>query len=131
DRSNPEEQAEGKGQAGPDPGNEEESQPMPSPVVHAGSDSKHIDLVWLMSHHNLHLSKWMKGLLQRLIQRFKTISSSLLKNSDKPSEADNDKATAETKAKSMVSVTIQQDMSSIPPMKIPTIDLTSRLESPK
>nr|GEW67406.1 hypothetical protein [Tanacetum cinerariifolium] len=32
---------------------------------------------------------------------------------------------------SMVSVTIQQDMSSIPPMTSPTIDLTSRPESPK
>nr|GFC18777.1 hypothetical protein [Tanacetum cinerariifolium] len=50
---------------------------------------------------------------------------------DKPSKADNDKATAETKAKSMVSVTIQQDMSSIPPMTTLIIDLTSRPESPK
>nr|GFD22231.1 hypothetical protein [Tanacetum cinerariifolium] len=32
---------------------------------------------------------------------------------------------------SMVSVTIQQDMSSIPPMTSPIIDLTSRPESPK
>nr|GEU52690.1 hypothetical protein [Tanacetum cinerariifolium] len=50
---------------------------------------------------------------------------------DKPSEADNDKATAETKVESMVFVTIQQDMSSIPPMMSPIIDLTSRPESPK
>nr|GEX97900.1 monodehydroascorbate reductase [Tanacetum cinerariifolium] len=46
-------------------------------------------------------------------------------------EADNDKATAETEAESMVSVTIQQDTSLIPPMTIPIIDLTLRLESPK
>nr|GEY75892.1 hypothetical protein [Tanacetum cinerariifolium] len=32
------------GQAGPDPGNAETSQPMPSHVVHAGSDREHIDL---------------------------------------------------------------------------------------
>nr|GEV20166.1 Gag-Pol polyprotein [Tanacetum cinerariifolium] len=51
--------------------------------------------------------------------------------SDKPLKADNDKATAETKAESMVSVTIQQDTSSIPPMTKPIIDLTSRPESPK
>nr|GFA92458.1 hypothetical protein [Tanacetum cinerariifolium] len=50
---------------------------------------------------------------------------------DKPSKADNDKATAETEAESMVMVTIQQDMSSIPPMTTPTINLTSRPESPK
>nr|GEW74487.1 hypothetical protein [Tanacetum cinerariifolium] len=49
---------------------------------------------------------------------------------DKPSEADNEKTTAETKAESMVSVTIQQDTSSIPPMTTPIIDLTSRPDSP-
>nr|GEZ09197.1 E-beta-farnesene synthase [Tanacetum cinerariifolium] len=127
--SNPDEQPEG--QAGPDPSNAETSQPFPSPVVYAGSDREHMDLMLLMSQHNLHMSKWMKGSLQRLIRRFKRISSSRLKNSDKPSEADNDNATAETKAESMVSVTIQQDMSSIPSMTTPTIDLTSRPESPK
>nr|GEW03719.1 hypothetical protein [Tanacetum cinerariifolium] len=41
--SNPNELAEG--QAGPDPGNARaDKQPMPSPVVHAGSDREHIDL---------------------------------------------------------------------------------------
>nr|GFD13934.1 hypothetical protein [Tanacetum cinerariifolium] len=51
--------------------------------------------------------------------------------SNKPSDAKNDKANAETEVKSMVSVTIQQDMSSIPPMTSPIIDLTLRPESPK
>nr|GEU45168.1 hypothetical protein [Tanacetum cinerariifolium] len=51
--------------------------------------------------------------------------------SDKPSDADHDKADAESEVKSMVSVMIQQDMSSIPPMTSPIIDLTSRPESPK
>nr|GEU92759.1 retrovirus-related Pol polyprotein from transposon TNT 1-94 [Tanacetum cinerariifolium] len=50
---------------------------------------------------------------------------------DKPSEADNDKEIVETKAESMMPVTIQQDMSSIPPMTSPIVDLTSRPESPK
>nr|GEW81971.1 retrovirus-related Pol polyprotein from transposon TNT 1-94 [Tanacetum cinerariifolium] len=50
---------------------------------------------------------------------------------DKPSEADNGKTTAETEVESMVSVTIQQDMSSILPMTSPIIDLSSRPESPK
>nr|GEY19658.1 retrovirus-related Pol polyprotein from transposon TNT 1-94 [Tanacetum cinerariifolium] len=49
---------------------------------------------------------------------------------DKPSEANNEKTTAETKAESMVSVTIQQDTSLIPPMKTPIIDLTLRPDSP-
>nr|GEU68557.1 retrovirus-related Pol polyprotein from transposon TNT 1-94 [Tanacetum cinerariifolium] len=50
---------------------------------------------------------------------------------DKPSKVDNDKATAETEVESKVSVTIQQDMSSIPSMTSPIIDLTLRPESPK
>nr|GEW76147.1 retrovirus-related Pol polyprotein from transposon TNT 1-94 [Tanacetum cinerariifolium] len=71
------------------------------------------------------------GTLSSLQHLSKDISFGDLFFSDKPSEADNDKATAETEVESMVSVTIQQDMSSIPPMTSPIIDLTSRPESPK
>ncbi|GJS76969.1 hypothetical protein Tco_0726850 [Tanacetum coccineum] len=49
---------------------------------------------------------------------------------DKPSEADNEKTTADTEAESMVSVTIQQDTSITPPMTSPVIDLASRPDSP-
>nr|GEW26034.1 hypothetical protein [Tanacetum cinerariifolium] len=49
---------------------------------------------------------------------------------DKPSEADNEKTTAETKAELMVSITIQQDTSAIPPMITLVIDLTSKPDSP-
>ncbi|GJU71398.1 hypothetical protein Tco_1262803 [Tanacetum coccineum] len=49
---------------------------------------------------------------------------------DKPFEADNEKTTADTEAESMVSVTIQQDTSIIPPMTSPVIDLVSRPDSP-
>ncbi|GJT92202.1 hypothetical protein Tco_1081047 [Tanacetum coccineum] len=49
---------------------------------------------------------------------------------DKPSEADNEETTADTEAESMVSVTIQQDTSIIPPMTSPVIDLVSRPDSP-
>nr|GEV33982.1 hypothetical protein [Tanacetum cinerariifolium] len=49
---------------------------------------------------------------------------------DKPSEAENAKTTVETETESMVSVTIQQDTSAIPPMTTPIIDLTSRPDSP-
>nr|GEW96912.1 hypothetical protein [Tanacetum cinerariifolium] len=71
------------------------------------------------------------GTLSSLQHLSKDISFGDLFFSDKPSEADNDKATAETEVESMVSVTIQQDMSSIPSMTSPIIDLTSRPESPK
>nr|GEV30356.1 hypothetical protein [Tanacetum cinerariifolium] len=99
-RSNPDEQVEG--QAGPDPVNVEASQPIPSYVVHAGSDHEHIDLDVADVSTQPPPEQMDEGLLQRLIRRFKRNSSSRLKNSDKPSKADNDKATAETKAESMI-----------------------------
>ncbi|GKA94948.1 hypothetical protein Tco_0816986, partial [Tanacetum coccineum] len=49
---------------------------------------------------------------------------------DKPSEADNEKTTTDTKAESMVSVTIQQDTSIIPPMTSPVIGPVPRPDSP-
>ncbi|GJY27869.1 putative reverse transcriptase domain-containing protein, partial [Tanacetum coccineum] len=49
---------------------------------------------------------------------------------DKPSNAENEKTTAETKVESMVSVTIHQDTSAIPPMTSQVIDLISRTDSP-
>nr|GEV65538.1 integrase, catalytic region, zinc finger, CCHC-type, peptidase aspartic, catalytic [Tanacetum cinerariifolium] len=70
------------------------------------------------------------GTLSSLQHLTKDLSFGDLFLNDKPSEADNEKTTTETEAKSMVSVTIQQDTSSIPPMTTPVIDLTSRPESP-
>nr|GFC96945.1 hypothetical protein [Tanacetum cinerariifolium] len=88
-------------------------------VVHAGSDREHIDLDVADVSPQPSTKKMDEGLLQWLTR------------SDKPSDADNDKANAKTEVESMVSVPIQQDMSSIPPMTSPIIDLTSRPESPK
>nr|GEW28041.1 hypothetical protein [Tanacetum cinerariifolium] len=110
-RSNPDEKAKCEGQAGPDPGDAEESQPMPSIVVHARLDRKHMDLDVADVSPKAPPEQMDEG--------------------NNPLESDNDKATTEIEAELMVSVTIQQDMSSIPPMTKPTIDLTSRPESPK
>nr|GEZ69062.1 histone deacetylase 14 [Tanacetum cinerariifolium] len=71
------------------------------------------------------------GTLSSLQHLSKDISFGDLFFSDKPSKADNGKTTTKTEVESMVSVTIQQDMSSIPPMTSPIIDLSSRPESPK
>ncbi|GJX49290.1 hypothetical protein Tco_0276135 [Tanacetum coccineum] len=49
---------------------------------------------------------------------------------DKPSEANNEKTTADTEAESMVSVTIHQDTSAIPPMTSPVMDLVYVPDSP-
>nr|GFA06194.1 hypothetical protein [Tanacetum cinerariifolium] len=136
--SNPDEQAESKGQAGPDPGNAKESQPMPCLVVHAGSDREHMDLdvqenlkLTVEEHVLLEEPASSSGTLSSLQHLTKDLSFGDLFFSDKPLKADNDKATVETEVESMVSVTIQQDMYSIPPMTSPIINLTSRPESPK
>nr|GFA30903.1 histone deacetylase 14 [Tanacetum cinerariifolium] len=70
------------------------------------------------------------GTLSSLQHLAKDLSFGDLFFNDKPSEADNEKTTTETKAESMVSVIIQQDTSRIPPMTTPIIDLTSRPNSP-
>nr|GFD35898.1 hypothetical protein [Tanacetum cinerariifolium] len=49
---------------------------------------------------------------------------------DKPTEADNEKTTTETEVESLVSVTIQQDTSPIPPMTSPEINITATSDSP-
>nr|GEW76382.1 hypothetical protein [Tanacetum cinerariifolium] len=96
---------------GPYPDNAEASQPMPSHVVDAGSDREHIDLYVADVSTQTPPEQMDEG--------------------DKPSEANNDKETVETEAELMVSVMIQQDMSSILPMTTSIIDLTSKPESPK
>nr|GFA12081.1 E-beta-farnesene synthase [Tanacetum cinerariifolium] len=129
---NPDEQAEC--QAGPDPGNVEASQPLPNHVVHAGSDLEHMDLdvADVLTHpHPKQMDEGSSGTLSSLQHLTKDLSFGDLFFCNKPSEANNDKATAETEAESMASVTIQQDTSLIPPMTTPIIDLTSRPESPK
>nr|GEV77308.1 hypothetical protein [Tanacetum cinerariifolium] len=132
-----------KGQAGPDPGNAgAEVQSIPSPVVYAGSDREHMDFdaagvspqpsteqlderftvtAYPKVQENLKLTVEEQVLLEDPSSSLGTLSLN----------ADNDKGNAETEVESMVSVTIQQDMSLIPPMTSPIIDLTSRPESPK
>nr|GEX83738.1 hypothetical protein [Tanacetum cinerariifolium] len=70
------------------------------------------------------------GTLSYLQHLTKDLSFGDLFFNDKPSEADNEKTTTETKVKSMVSITIQQDTSAIPPKITPIVDLTSRTNSP-
>nr|GFC13079.1 hypothetical protein [Tanacetum cinerariifolium] len=119
---NPGEQDEG--QAGPNPGDTAASQPQSSPVVHAGPNLKHTDFE--AADENLKLTVEEQVILEE------PASSSFgdLFFNDKPSEADNEKTTAEIEAESTGFVIIQQDTSAIPPMITPVIDLTSRPDSP-
>nr|GEU39767.1 retrovirus-related Pol polyprotein from transposon TNT 1-94 [Tanacetum cinerariifolium] len=109
-RSNPEEIFEG--QAGPDPGNARaDEHSILSLVVHAGSDREHVDLDVADVSPQPSTEQLDEGFTATAYPKVK----------------ENLKLAVE----SMVSVTIQKDMSYIPPMTSPIIDLTSRPESPK
>ncbi|GJS11661.1 retrovirus-related pol polyprotein from transposon TNT 1-94 [Tanacetum coccineum] len=105
-----------EGQAGPNPDDVAKSQPLPTPSVLAGPNLEHSDL-----YRTVVLS------LQHLAKDFSFGDQFL---NDKPSEADNEKTTADTEAESMVSVTVQQDTSVIPPMTSPVISPVPRSDSP-
>ncbi|GJW29623.1 hypothetical protein Tco_0046498 [Tanacetum coccineum] len=133
-----------EGQAGPDPGiqdkakhatnsnpdNVAESQPLSTPGVHAGPNLEHTyaEATDATSHHKTRqLAEELLSSLQHLAKDFSFGDQFF---NDKPSKADNEKTTADTEAESMVSVTIHQDTSAIPPMTSPVIDLVSRPDSP-
>nr|GEX08460.1 hypothetical protein [Tanacetum cinerariifolium] len=130
--------AQDKGQAGPNPADVAASQPQSSHVVHAGPNLKHTDLEATDENLKLMVEEQMileepassTGTLSSLQYLTKDLSFGDLFFNDKPSEANNEKGTTETKAESMVSVIIQQDTSVIPPMTTPIIDFTSRPDSP-
>nr|GEW51658.1 retrovirus-related Pol polyprotein from transposon TNT 1-94 [Tanacetum cinerariifolium] len=106
------------GQAGSNPGDDAEPQPQSSHVVHARANLEHIDLE--ATDVILKESASSTGTLSSLQHLAKDFSLGDQFFNNKPSEAENEKTTTETEAKSMVSVTIQQDTSAIPPMTTPS-----------
>ncbi|GJS38969.1 hypothetical protein Tco_0564012 [Tanacetum coccineum] len=149
-----------EGQAGPNPGNDTVSQPQSTPVhaepnlehtnveaTDASSqpqpeqmDEGFTATVYPNVQENLKLTADEPVIPEEPASSTGTLSSlqHLAKDfsfgdqffNDKPSEADNEKTTADTEAESMVSVTIHQDTSAIPHMTSPVIDLVSRPDSP-
>nr|GEV50630.1 reverse transcriptase domain-containing protein [Tanacetum cinerariifolium] len=81
-----------------------------------------------MFTRSLVIKKWVED-LQLGVEKYSILLG--MSFNDKPSDANNDKANAETEVESMVSVTIQQDMSLIPLMTTSIIDITLRPKSPK
>nr|GEW02418.1 retrovirus-related Pol polyprotein from transposon TNT 1-94 [Tanacetum cinerariifolium] len=136
--------AQDEGQAGPNPGVQIEGQAgsnlgddaEPQPQSNEGFTATAYPNV----HENLKLTVIEQVILEEPASSTGTLSSlqHLAKDfnfgdqffNDKPSEAKNEKTTTETEAESMVSVTIQQDTSAIPPITRLVIDLTSRPDSP-
>nr|GEY60131.1 hypothetical protein [Tanacetum cinerariifolium] len=132
-------------QGGPDPGDSADSRPLPTQEILTGSSLDPMDegfnaITYPNVHENLKLTVEEQVILEELTSSTGTLSSlqHLAKYfsfgdqffNDKPSEAENEKTAAETKVESMVSVTIQQDTSTIPHMTTLVIDLTSRPDSP-
>ncbi|GKF52079.1 hypothetical protein Tco_0148546 [Tanacetum coccineum] len=111
-----------EGQVGPNPDAVAESQPLPTPSILAGLNLEHSDVIPEEPASST-------GTLSSLQQLGKDFSFGDQFFNDKPLEADNEKTTADTKAESMVSVTIQQDTSVIPPMTSPVIDPVPRPDS--
>ncbi|GJR47365.1 hypothetical protein Tco_1315468 [Tanacetum coccineum] len=72
-------------------------------------------------------STWTLSSLQHLTKDFSYGDKFI---DDKPSEANYEKTTADIEAESMVSVTIQQDTSVIPPMTSPVIGPVPRADYP-
>nr|GEV93848.1 retrovirus-related Pol polyprotein from transposon TNT 1-94 [Tanacetum cinerariifolium] len=136
--------AQDEGQARPNPGVQTEGQAGSNPSDHVEpqpqSNEGFTAIAYPNVHENLKLTVEEHVILEEPASSTGTLSSlqHLAKDfsfgdqffNNKPSEAENEKTTTETKAESMVYVTIQQDMSAIPPMTTQVIDLTLRLDSP-
>nr|GEW87708.1 putative Gag-Pol polyprotein [Tanacetum cinerariifolium] len=115
-------------EVGPNPGDAAASQPLPSHVVHARPNLEHMDFKVADVLTQPHPEQMDEGFT---VTAYPKVHENLKLTVEKqPSEADNEKTTAKTKAESMVSITIQLDTSVIPPMTTPVVDLTSRPESP-
>ncbi|GKA39179.1 hypothetical protein Tco_0731730 [Tanacetum coccineum] len=111
-----------KGQAEPNPDDVAESQPLSTP----GENLKLTVNEPVIPEEPARSTRTLSP-LQHLAKDFSFGDQFF---NDKPSEADNEKTTADIEAESMVSVTIHQDTSAIPPMTSPVIDLVSRPDSP-
>ncbi|GKB17770.1 hypothetical protein Tco_0851693 [Tanacetum coccineum] len=120
-----------EGQAGPNPGNDTVSQTLSTPGVHAGPNLEHTDAEATDATSQPQPDNWMKRTLSSLQHLAKDFSFGDQFFNDKPLEANNEKTTADTEAESMVSITIHQDTSAIPPMTSPVIDLVSVPDAPQ
>nr|GEV37575.1 monodehydroascorbate reductase [Tanacetum cinerariifolium] len=126
--SNPDEQSEG--QAGPDPGNAgADEQPMPSPVVHAGSDHEHMDLNVADVSPQPSTEQMDEGFTATAYPKVQKNLKLTVKEHVLLEEPPSSSGTLSSLQH--LSKDLSFDMSLIPPMTSPIIDLTSRPESPK
>nr|GEU94012.1 hypothetical protein [Tanacetum cinerariifolium] len=119
----------GEGQAGPNPGDAAASQPLPSPVVHAGPNLEHMDLEVTDISTQPHPEQMDEGFTAMTYPKVQENLKLTVEEQVILEELASSTRTL-TKAESMVSITIQQDTSLIPPMTTSVINFTSRPESP-
>ncbi|GKD81629.1 hypothetical protein Tco_1348468, partial [Tanacetum coccineum] len=100
-----------EGQAGPNPDDVVGSLPLPTPSVLAGPNLKHSDVEITDPSSQPQPEHIDEGFIAIAYPEDFSYGDQFI--DDKPSEANNEKTTADTKAESMVSVTIQQDTSVI------------------
>nr|GEW44572.1 Gag-Pol polyprotein [Tanacetum cinerariifolium] len=100
--------------------NEEVPHVVKVPVVHVGPNLEHMDLEATDVSTHLHPEQMDKGFTATTYLNVQENLKLTIK----------EHTTTETEAESMVSVTIQQDTSVIPPMTTLVIDLVSRPDSP-
>ncbi|GJU96999.1 hypothetical protein Tco_1326270 [Tanacetum coccineum] len=118
-----------EGQAGPNPGVQDEGQAGPNPGIAAESQlqSSHVENLKLPTEDQVILEEPASstGTLSSLQNLEKDLSFTDQFFVEKPQEEEPGKTNAEAEVQSMVSVSIHQDTSSVPPMTTPVIDLTT------
>ncbi|GJW56423.1 retrovirus-related pol polyprotein from transposon TNT 1-94 [Tanacetum coccineum] len=118
-----------EGQAGPNLGIQDEGQTGPNPGIAAESQlqSSHVENLKLPTKDQVILEELASstGTLSSLQNLEKDLSFTDQFFVEKPQEEEPGKTNAEAEVQSMVSVSIHQDTSSVPPMTTPVIDLTT------
>ncbi|GKB27749.1 hypothetical protein Tco_0867150 [Tanacetum coccineum] len=126
-RPNPGKQVEG--QAGSNPDDAADSQPQPRFIATAYPKVQENLKLTVEEYVILEEPASSTGTLSSLQHLAKDFSFGDQFFNYKPFDAENKKTNAEIEAESMMSVTIHQDTSAIPPMTSPVIDLISRPDS--
>ncbi|GJR62566.1 retrovirus-related pol polyprotein from transposon TNT 1-94 [Tanacetum coccineum] len=114
-------------QAGSNPGNAAEFQPQMSHVVHAGPNRKHMDLEIidaLTQQNTEQMDEEFTTTAYLNVQENLKLPTKDLFFIEKPQEVEPEKTNAESEVRSMVTVPIHQDTSSVPPMTTLVINLT-------
>ncbi|GJV15716.1 hypothetical protein Tco_1361039 [Tanacetum coccineum] len=123
-----------EGQTGSNPDDAAESQPQPSYGVHARPNREHMDLEATDASSQQkpeQMDEDSTGTLSSLQNLDKDLSFTDQFFMEKPHEEESGKTNAETEVRSIVSVPIHQDTSSVPPMTTSVIDLmTMQSDSP-